>query len=129
MVQTVTAALIRRGDKLLIAKRKADDEMGGQWEFPGGTVMPGESPEEGMRRELAEELGVPARVGRLLAREHCSSGERNLEVWFFEAALESFDLTLSEHDECAWVVPGELPAYHFPQADQNVAALLYPQRD
>ena len=127
MVQQVTAALIRRDGKILIAKRKTDDEMGGQWEFPGGTLMPGESPEQGMVRELAEELGVRASVGSLLAKEHFSSGDRTLEVWFFEASLESYDLTLTEHDESAWVFPEELPKYHFPQADQNVAALLYPQ--
>ena len=125
-VQRVAAALICRDGTLLIARRKEDDEMGGQWEFPGGTVQPGESPEDGMRRELAEELGVRARVGRLLAKERVSCAEKILEVWFFEAFLESFDLTLTEHDACAWVPLGDLPKYHFPAADQNVAALVCP---
>ncbi len=127
MVQTVTAALIIRDGKFLIAKRKADDEKGGQWEFPGGTVMPGEPPEQGMEREILEELGVRARVGRLLAKESCSSGGRALDVWFFEAFPESFDFILTEHDEYAWVAPGELDAYQFPEGDRNVAALLCPQ--
>ncbi|MFA5260394.1 MAG: (deoxy)nucleoside triphosphate pyrophosphohydrolase [Candidatus Omnitrophota bacterium] len=129
MSQQVTAALIIRDGKIFIARRKADDEMGGQWEFPGGTMMPGESPEQGMQREIAEELGVGARVGRLLAKESCVSGGRILEVWFFEAFPESFDFTLTEHDASAWVAPGELEEYHFPAADRNVTALLYPQEE
>ncbi|HOY08800.1 MAG TPA: (deoxy)nucleoside triphosphate pyrophosphohydrolase [Candidatus Omnitrophota bacterium] len=126
MVQQVAAGLIRHDGKILIAKRKAHDEMGGQWEFPGGTVMPGEPPEQSMQREIAEELGVRACVGRLLAKERFFYGGRDLEVWFFEAFPESFDFTLTEHDEFAWVNPGDLGAYDFPSADRNVAALLCP---
>jgi len=59
-VQTVTAALLLRDGRILLALRKAGKHMGRKWEFPGGKVHPGETPEQCLERELAEELDIRA---------------------------------------------------------------------
>lgn len=60
-MRVVTAGILVRGDRFLIAQRCDDDECGGLWEFPGGSVNPGETPDRCIIRELREELGVDAR--------------------------------------------------------------------
>ena len=62
----VVAALIARDDKYLICRRAAHKSNGGLWEFPGGKIEAGESPEQALFRECAEELAVQLQVGRLL---------------------------------------------------------------
>ena len=59
----VAAAIIRRPGRVLIARRPADDHLGGFWEFPGGKIEDGESPEECLARELREEFELEATVG------------------------------------------------------------------
>ncbi len=61
---TVTCAIIEREGKILIARRAADQKLAGKWEFPGGKVEAGESPEECLKRELEEEFGIQVEVGR-----------------------------------------------------------------
>jgi 8-oxo-dGTP diphosphatase len=74
----VAAALVRQGDLVLMSQRRADQSLPLCWEFPGGKIEPGESPEAALRREIAEELGCQVDVGRIE------------DVVFF--AYEDFDL-------------------------------------
>ncbi len=123
-MRRVAAAIIKQDGKILIAKRKRGDEMGGQWEFPGGTVQEGETPAQAMKRELKEELGVNAEVGRLIGRELYPVNDDVLELWFFEASIDSDSLTLSEHEETKWVCPAVLEEYDFPPADRKIVQKL-----
>ena len=65
-MEKVTAAVIERNGKILIAKRKRSQKLGGKWEFPGGKLEPGETPEECLKRELLEELGIEAVIDHYL---------------------------------------------------------------
>ena len=56
----------RRDGRVLIARRRSGDRFGGGWEFPGGKIEPGESPEESLRREIDEELGMAIEIGPCL---------------------------------------------------------------
>ena len=64
----VTAAVIEKDGRILIAKRRIGDRHGGRWEFPGGKIDSGETPEECLKRELREELGIEAEIGELLCK-------------------------------------------------------------
>jgi len=64
----VVGGLIRDGDRILLAQRPPGGSFGGYWEFPGGKVESGESPQEALARELHEELGVEVAVHQLIAR-------------------------------------------------------------
>lgn len=66
-MKTVVAALIKKDDKFLIAKRKDATALGGYWEFPGGKVEAGESNEVALEREILEEFNSLISVGKLLA--------------------------------------------------------------
>ena len=95
----VVAAVIRRGGKVLLASRPADKPPAG-WEFPGGKIEPGETVEEALVRELAEELAVNAVPGRLLAV--IPAGRVILN--FMAAELpETEEPRPCEHQECFWV--------------------------
>jgi 8-oxo-dGTP diphosphatase len=61
----VAAVIANSRDEILLTQRRADQDLPGMWEFPGGKIEPGEAPEAALARELAEELGVEARVGRI----------------------------------------------------------------
>jgi len=113
----VTAAVIRRDGLVLIGKRRAGDFYGGFWEFPGGKIEDGESPEECLKRELAEELGIECAIGPLLTDTFFRYPERNIRLYSFLVDSITGEPGALEHDEISWVPPGELSWYAFVPAD------------
>jgi len=110
---------------VLIARRKPGKHMAGKWEFPGGKIEKGESPEQSLVRELKEELDLRARIGEQLC---CASYEGEgitLELLVFRVA--GFDGTpvLREHEEIRWVAPGELLSYDLADSDRRVVETLF----
>jgi 8-oxo-dGTP diphosphatase len=120
----VTAAIVLRGSQVLIAKRKAGGPLGGLWEFPGGKVEPGETPEECLARELEEELGVAAEVGRFVTSSQFTYDDREIELLAYEVELGSGPFVLTSHDEVRWVSPAELLDLELAPADVPIARLL-----
>ena len=102
----------------LIARRGPGDRLAGMWEFPGGKIEPGESPERCLQRELLEELGIDVRVGRLLAETIHDYPDRTVQLLFYEAVPMRGELRAREHDATAWVSPAEMARYDFAPADR-----------
>jgi 8-oxo-dGTP diphosphatase len=124
----VTAAVIERDGALLVTRRLKGSHLEGLWEFPGGKCDPGESHVACLEREILEELGTGARVGReLFAVEHAYP-ERVVELHFFECALEGEPAPLLGQ-EMQWVPKSELGAIDFPPADAELIALLTERRN
>ena len=124
---TVAAALIFRDSKLLICQRRREDTHGLQWEFPGGKVEPGESPQEALARELREELGVEAVIGKEIfrARHHYRELPAELELIFFRASIDrNTPLHNFAFEGFAWADVSALPQYDFLQADKEFVARL-----
>lgn len=112
----VVAAVIERGDRrLLIGQRRRDDTSPFKWEFPGGKVEAGETPEAALARELREELGATmtkcVELGRVQHRYENIPDE--LDVRFFAAAIVEEELSPSSFEQVAWVLPRELANYDF----------------
>jgi 8-oxo-dGTP diphosphatase len=118
----VTAAVIRRGRRILVARRAGDDALAGMWEFPGGKLHPGESPEACLVREISEELGIAVAVVRALGSNEHRYPERTVRLLFYEAEVLSGRVKLAAHDRFAWVFPAEMAAYVFAPADRPMVA-------
>lgn len=116
----VAAAIIEKDSKILIAKRKKGDTLGGRWEFPGGKVEPGETPEECLKRELKEEFGIEADVGRLVASSRFKYFFVPIDLLAYGAKHVDGDFIAKEHDEIKWVSPVELKDYEFVGPDKPI---------
>jgi len=123
-MQKVTAAVIERDGRILIGRRRADDRFGGFWEFPGGKLEPGEAPTDGLRRELREELGVDATVGRFLGSYPYRSSLLSIELLAFRVAIGESEPLPLEHDEILWALPEDLAAFAFTEPDKPLAEIL-----
>lgn len=123
--QVVTAAVIETDGLVLIGKRKRGKRFAGNWEFPGGTLEKGETPEECLKRELREELDLDVEVGELF----CSATADYAPGWTvrllaYRATVISGTFCLNDHEEIRWVRPTELTGYDFPEADRPVVEKL-----
>ncbi len=124
---TVVAALITRDSKLLVCQRHRDDTNPLQWEFPGGKVEPGETPMQALEREILEELGVYAIIGRELFRttHQYPQTQKKLALIFFQAEIEpSAQLQNMVFEQIEWADVSTLPQYDFLEADKELIAQL-----
>ncbi|MDR3170242.1 MAG: NUDIX domain-containing protein [Treponema sp.] len=120
--RSVAGITVEQG-KLFIARRRPGGDMGEKWEFPGGKVESGETDEEALIREYAEELGVPITTGPLLGTisfEH--RGTRYL--YAYQVYFEAHNFTLSEHTEWRWAGLEALEELDFAGSDRQLLPLL-----
>lgn len=120
-VRFVAAALILRGDTVLICQRRPDQPMALKWEFPGGKIEAGETPEQALARELEEELGISAQIGARVARiRHSYRNGGAVDLQFF--AVHSFDREIENRifHEFRWAPLKDLPAFDFLAADRGL---------
>jgi 8-oxo-dGTP diphosphatase len=118
----VVAALILRdmpgGTEVLICQRKADQAMALKWEFPGGKIEPGESPEEALQRELDEELGIHATIGAPLTRvRHNYRNGSAVDLRFFIVREFTGEIENRIFNAISWSTLQALPSYDFLAAD------------
>lgn len=113
----VVGAVIVRDGKILAAKRGNEKALPGMWEFPGGKIEQGETPEAALRRELEEELLCQASIGNHIettAHEY-DFGIVTLSTYY--ATLEEGEPRLTEHEEIRWIEPHNLNSVEWAPAD------------
>ena len=117
----VVAAVVRRGDTILVTRRPDRPGRPGQWEFPGGKVEEGEADPAALAREIREELGCHVAVGPLLLRHRHRYPDLEVELAFFGCALDPgaqpMPLGVAE---IAWAPAGTLAQYDFLEADRAI---------
>jgi mutator protein MutT len=120
----VSAALIFRNGKLLIAQRHKESHLGGLWEFPGGKREVGETDEECLAREIREELGVEISVGHLFEEITHHYPEKSVHLKFFLCRLVVGEPAPLGCAEVKWIGKDELGDYAFPAADARLLEKL-----
>jgi len=123
---TVVAAVIEQSGLILICQRRRGDQFELKWEFPGGKVQPGETPEEALRRELTEELQVSAKIGPELLRVRHTYAEMDaeIELVFFAATLGPETMMNRAFEKIVWAERARLPTYDFLPADRELVERL-----
>ena len=121
----VVAAVIEVECCILIGKRKQGKMHPGKWEFPGGTLEEGETPEQCLKRELLEELAVITEIGDLICTsEYIYTPDWVIRLLVYKTTVVSGSFNLNAHDEIRWVRPADLAAYDFPEADRPIVEKL-----
>ena len=126
IVLVAACALIDIDGRVLIGRRPEGKQLAGLWEFPGGKVENGESPEACLIRELDEELGIAvthACLAPFVFASHAYETFHLLMPLFLCRRWEGF-VTAKEHAALAWVKPAKLSDYPMPPADAPLAAWL-----
>ncbi len=123
----VTAAIIIKDGKVFSTQRGYGDWKG-WWEFPGGKIEPGETPQEALRREIREELDAEIEVGKLLDTVEWDYPAFHLTMHCFLCTLLSGSIHLNEHEDAAWLNAEKLDSVKWLPADegliQKIADLL-----
>ncbi len=115
----VSAAVLRSGSRLY-ATQRGYGPWKDFWEFPGGKIEPGETPEEALAREIREELDTMVSVGRKLAQLEYEYPEFHLSMGCFLCDIVSGNLTLKEHESARWLLPDELDSVDWLPADLDL---------
>ncbi|MFH0737344.1 MAG: (deoxy)nucleoside triphosphate pyrophosphohydrolase [Candidatus Micrarchaeota archaeon] len=121
----VVAGIIRKGERILLAQRKDDcPREPGRWEFPGGKVEEGESPQEALDREIMEELGVRITVGKLFATSLLEKCGVAIKLDAYLAEWASGEAKALDCRDFRWVAADELRGFDFAEADLPIVAKL-----
>ena len=119
----VAAGIVSRNGKIMLCQRRPGDKLALKWEFPGGKLESGESPQQALERELREELAIETRTGRIFDVHH-TTGDREILVLFFRSEILSGEPQTIECNAVAWVSPENLTQYDLAPADLEVATRL-----
>lgn len=113
----VSAAIIKKDGKILIAQRSRNKLQGFKWEFPGGKVESDETVKESLKREIKEELNIDIEVKEMFGENVFEYPNGSIKLIAFFAEWMSGDLKLVEHEKVEWVTIGQLKYYDFAPAD------------
>ena len=120
----VVAAIIKREDYYLLAKRNKDKYMGLKWEFPGGKVEQNESFKDALSREILEELNVNIQIHSKVAEERYQDEQINIVLHYYMCSLIDNDIVLSEHEAIEWVKKQDFLKYEFVPGDGDITSLI-----
>lgn len=124
----VMAAIIQHNGRILLCQRKTG-ALAGKWEFPGGKLENGESPEECLVREVREELGVEIAVERIYKAVNMHYNHGDFLLLSYLTRYVSGEITLMVHQDYAWVEPQRLIDYDLASANVPIALSLIEDAD
>ena len=119
----VVAAIIRKGDKIFATQRGYGDWKD-WWEFPGGKMEPGETPEAALVREIREELATEINIDKFLCTIEWDYTAFHLTMHCYMASLTGASLHLNEHEAARWLAKEELDGVRWLPADLQLLPLI-----
>ena len=120
----VSAAIIHDNQGRIFATQRGYGDMKGGWEFPGGKIEPGETPEAALQREIREELDTDIAIERLLKTVEWDYPTFHLTMHCYLCHVVSGALTLKEHEAARWLAANELDSVAWLPADRVVVDLI-----
>ena len=120
----VTAAIIQRDGCVLLGRRSSRSQLNGAWEFPGGKVEEGETPEQCLVRELKEELGITAKIIEPFLETHHRYDHGSFRILSFRTEWVSGELDPQVHDRVEWVWLRDMWKYPLLPADVPISLAL-----
>jgi 8-oxo-dGTP diphosphatase len=113
----VTAAIVAKDNKIIIAKRGPDDRLAHKWEFPGGKIEINETSEQCLKREMKEEFDIDVSIGEYLGSSIYHYDHISIELMAYRTYWEDGEIDLKDHDEFKWISLGQLSEFDFAPAD------------
>ncbi len=123
-IKEVTCAIIRQEGKILVVQRSDSMPHPQKWEFPGGKIKTGESPEKCIRREIREELSINVKVEALLPTVVHTYGDITIRLLPFICSVDSGRIILTEHSCYKWMDPDQLELVDLLDADKLILPYL-----
>ena len=123
-IHVMAGAIADADGRILVARRPDHVHQGGLWEFPGGKLEPGETPEQGLARELDEELGVTVQASRPLIRVHHDYGDRHILLDVRRVESYRGEPRGLDGQPLAWLHPDAMDPAGFPAADRPIINAL-----
>ena len=120
----VTAAIITNEDKILITQRAKADKLSLKWEFPGGKIEEGETPEACLKREIMEELNLNIDVLKCMGSTVYKYGTGEINLIAYKAIIISGEIKMNVHNDARWVTADELESYDLAPADIELIKLI-----
>lgn len=121
----VTAAIIKdEHNRILIARRRPGKSLAGFWEFPGGKIEEGETPEESLARELKEEMNLVVRVGAFVGENLHHYEGFSIRLMAYLTEIMAGEMQLTDHDQVDWVTVEEMERYSLAPADVPLVSML-----
>ena len=117
VVAAITKAVNEKGETIIFATQRGYGDFKGGWEFPGGKIEEGETPQEALKREIMEELETEIIVGELIDTIEYDYPTLHLSMDCFWAEIVSGDLVLTEHAAAKWLTKEELDSVEWLPAD------------
>ncbi len=124
-MKEVVAAILHQNGKILLAQRAIGQKLEGKWEFPGGKIEQGETPEQALVREIQEELCIRIKNISYYAESSYKYEFGEIKLLAYKAECLQQSITLSVHNQIRWVEPKDLLNYDLAPADIPIARRLF----
>lgn len=122
----VTAAVMEREGRYLLARRRPGKTLAGLWEFPGGKVEAGEDPAACLKREILEEMNLEIEVRELLGHTNHRYDFAEIHLIVYRASIMRGEMRLTDHDMAEWFMPSEMRTLNLAPADLPILDWLDP---
>ena len=120
----VVAAIIKKKNYYLIAKRNRNKHMALKWEFPGGKVEVGETFYRALFREIKEELNIEIIIDKKIGTERYKDDKINVILHYYICQIKNGVIKLNEHEDIAWIMKKDFNKYQFAEGDDNILSKI-----